>query len=55
MWRSEYGPADAALQQDNPDEVFPVGCTASIPDCSPYYKGQPREFECRNGGWVELI
>ena len=55
-WRSDYGPADAALQQDDPDKVFPRDCIARIPDCSPFYKGSPREYVCSSsGGWIEQI
>jgi hypothetical protein len=53
MWTSEYG--DAALRQDDPGLIFSVGCVASIPDCSPFYKGTAREFECYEGGWGELL
>ena len=55
-WSTDNYQSDAApIQQDDPDEVFPSGCHAFIPDCSPYYKGTAREFECGGSGWAELL
>ena len=57
MWRSDYGPDNAPLQQDDPGTLFPAGCTATIPDCFPYGHGAARSFECQPAGgiWVELL
>jgi len=49
---------DGSMHQDDPDKVFPVGCRAEIPDCSPYYMGSPRGFECSSSQppmWSELL
>jgi hypothetical protein len=35
--------------------VFPVGCHADIPECSPYYMGSPRTFICQGPDWVEPL
>lgn len=41
--------------QDDANKVFPNNCYAEIPDCSDYYKGEPRTFQCSAGRWQELI
>jgi hypothetical protein len=53
-WTALHATTDAP-HQDDPDKVFPVRCTADIPDCSPYYMGSPREFLCTYGGWHEQL
>lgn len=40
------GRVDNEAHQDDPDATFPVGCHAQIPDCSGYYRGSLRSFEC---------
>jgi hypothetical protein len=56
-WRSDYPPGDEGpLQQDDPETVFPTNCVAHIPDCSPFYKGSERGFQCMSDGtWSELL
>lgn len=53
-WSAGHAATDAP-HQDDPDKVFPAQCTASIPDCSPYYMGMPRAFLCQRGVWGELL
>ncbi|HEY5923975.1 MAG TPA: hypothetical protein VIV11_19985, partial [Kofleriaceae bacterium] len=33
-------------RHEDPDLTFPRGCRAEIPDCSAYYQGSRRIFEC---------
>lgn len=54
QWRP-LGSKDGELRQDDLELTFPDQCRAEIPDCSPYYQGSPRAFECFNGQWGELL
>ncbi len=53
-WRP-LGSVDDPIRQDDLDLIFPDQCKAEIPDCSPFYQGSPRAFECFNGSWGELL
>ena len=54
IWRPKNS-GNAAAQQNDPALTFPLGCTASIPDCSGTYPGAARQFTCENDGWSELL
>ncbi|CAN5756659.1 hypothetical protein BH11MYX3_BH11MYX3_32310 [soil metagenome] len=49
MWRTVH--SDAGQQhQDDLGLVFPAECRARIPDCSEFYLGELRGFECIDPG-----
>jgi hypothetical protein len=58
IWMSNQS-SGGATHQDDPDKVFPAGCFAEIPDCSPYYANSARTFKCdadvSGGQWGELL
>jgi len=58
VWTSNYM-TDDQRHQDDPTLIFPGSCTAFIPECSPYYMGEAREFECQLDAsgwqWGELL
>ena len=49
------GSSDAGIRQDDVGAAFGSGCTALIPDCSPYYIGDPRAFVCSDTVWFEAL
>jgi len=57
VWSTVYSTIDAARpqHQDDPALTFPQGCQASIPECSPFYRNEPRAFTCDGTGWSELL
>jgi hypothetical protein len=54
VWTTSYG-SNPTKHQDDPTLIFPAGCTADIPECSGFYRGSPRAFECGGDSWGELL
>ena len=54
MWRSIFGPEDAPLQQQAASAIFPKGCVAEIPECSPVHHAT-RTFTCDGTSWSEPL
>ncbi len=53
-WRSAHGPDDAPLTHEDPQLVFPAGCTFSLPECGCCY-ASGRVIECMGTSWVEPL
>ena len=53
-WRPYAGPDDAARTTEDPDRVFPDGCTFHLNECGCCYD-TGRVFVCSGGTWVEPI
>lgn len=51
-WRPYAGPPDAALTTEDPNRVFPDGCTFHLNECGCCYD-TGRLIECLGGVWVE--
>jgi hypothetical protein len=53
-WRSYNGPDDAPLTYEDPNLVFPDGCTFALPECGCCYTSG-RVIVCTSGQWSEPV